>query len=194
MALFFSKMDFRGLKYHFNIFFALVSSNFFDACRFGNGLLNFVIPKKFFPFESLKIFFGTCRFEILFGVCRFENGFVMLTYLVALKMIFCQLSIWKCFLALDPLKTLCRWSIREWFFWRLSLWKHSFDSCCIENIFGFCRYHNNFLASVASKIFLEHLLLKIAFWWMSLWIFYVRVFQNHFLVLVSLKTFWRLLL
>ena len=34
---------------------------FFDACRFGNDLLTLVVPKKLFPFVSLKIFFGACR-------------------------------------------------------------------------------------------------------------------------------------
>ena len=120
----------------------------------------------------LIILFGICRFEILFGVCRLENGFVALAYLVALKMIFCQLSIWKCFLALVPLNILCRWLIREWFF---------FDACRCGNIL---------LVLVVLKIFLAFVAMKMIFWLQSLRRFFgASSFENSFLVDVTVNFF-----
>ena len=122
------------------------------------------------------------------GAClsfRFENDFW-------------QLSIWKCFLALVPLKILYRWSIRELFFltlvaveiffWFLLYWKYFWLLSLWKWFFGFSRFED----------FLEHLLLKIAFWWMSLWIFlrsrlsksfFGARFLEKFLALVALKQF-----
>ena len=154
MALFFSKMDFRGLKYHFNFCFRACFFEFFWRLSFRKWLVDFCHSKKKF---------SVCIFDNIFWHLSFWN----LIWCLSLWKWFCgaclcfhfendfwQLSIWKCFLALVPLKILYRWSIRElFFFWRLSLWKYSSGSCCIENIFGFCRYENDFLASVASESF-----------------------------------------
>ena len=137
MALFFLKIDFRGLKYHFKFFCACLFEFFFDACPFGIGLLTFVIPKKFF---------SVCVFENIFWHLSFWN----LIWCLSLWKWFCgaclsfRLSLWKFYIA---------GRLENYFFWRLSLWKYSSGSCCIENIFGFCRYENDFLAPVASKIF-----------------------------------------
>ena len=195
MALFFLKMDFRGLKYHFKFFFALVCLfEFFWRLSFRKWLVDFCYSKENF---------SVCIFDNIFWHLSFWN----LIWCLSLWKWFCgaclsfrfendfwQLSIWKCFLALVPLKILYRWSIRELFFltlvaveiffWFLLYWKYFWLLSLWKWFFGFSRFED----------FLEHLLLKIAFWWMSLWIFYVRVFQNDFLVLVSLKSFWRLFL
>ena len=48
---------------------------FFDACRFGNDLLTLVVPKKLFPFVSLKIFFGACRLGSVSWPLSFWNLF-----------------------------------------------------------------------------------------------------------------------
>ena len=120
------------------------SEKAFSVCVFENIFWRMSVRKCFLASVVLKSFLVSVALKIVF---------VALAYLVALKMFFCQIFIWKCFLAVVSLKILYPWSIREWFFWRLLLWKYSFGSCCIENIFVACRYGDDFLSSVASKMF-----------------------------------------
>ena len=156
MALF-SKMDFRGLKYHFNIFSRL----------------------------SLRIFLTLVVLEMACWILSFQKSFsrlslwkyflalvVLKSYLVfvALKMVlWCLpiLSLWKWFFASCPFES---------GFYRLTLWKLYVAGRLENDFFDACRCGNILLIRVVLKISLASVAITIIFWLLSLRRFFWSIF------------------
>ena len=137
MALFFLKMDFRGLKYH--------SENVFGAFLFEICFLALIAAK------------------MIFCSCRFENDFLLLLLWklflapVALKNV-CRLPLWKLFFVLFPLNLILGASRFENFL--VFLWKCLFGGHRFENSFLALVVFWKFLALVVVKMFLVLEVLK----------------------------------